>query len=345
MSLPAFTNVIKMMESLPIELQDRIVEHLQEYIDNIQEQVQWNKSLEKSQSQLLIDLQNSQLEDLLDFYILRGIDADFSKGYRSLITYALPTYTFCYHKLNPKGHEPFEYLDFAKSDLELNNSRGASNSLGNTKLAIHLTIEKILEIFGLNEAYGSKNFPKKLEIIKELEIFPTNIISLLNKKRNDVEHKYIAVNRDEVENYIEVAEFLLLASSPFLHNAVIGAKLGLENDNLCYEWKLEPESSELLQYVVKHNKYIDTDIGSIYYNFLQDQPKKLVKKIKISIANKSEWLPAISLFTYLTKRSTIKSFSNNNVYGYTISERNRGLFVFDNCFQENGEEDNQVPSE
>lgn len=143
-----------------------------------------------------------------------------------------------------------------------------------------MTIEKILEIFGLNEAYGSKNFPKKLEIIKELEIFPTNIISLLNKKRNDVEHKYIAVNRDEVENYIEVAEFLLLASSPFLHNAVIGAKLGLENDNLCYEWKLEPESSELLQYVVKHNKYIDTDIGSIYYNFLQDQPKKLVKKLK-----------------------------------------------------------------
>ncbi len=230
--------------------------------------------------------------------------------------------------------------------LKLNNSRGASNSLGNAKRAIHLTIEKILEIFGLNEAYVSKaetNFPNKLKIIKKLEIFPTNIISLLNKKRNDVEHKYIAVNRDEVENYIEVAEFLLLASSPFLHSAVIGAKVGLENDNLCYEWKLEPESSELLQYVVKPNKYIGTDIGSIYY-ISQDQPKKLVKKIKISKANESEWLPAISLFTYLTKRSTIKNFSNNNVYGYTISKYDRG-FVVDNCFQKYGKEDNQVPSE
>ena len=53
MSSAAITTVIKMMESLPIEVQDRIAEHLREYIDDLQDEIRWNESFQKTQSKLI----------------------------------------------------------------------------------------------------------------------------------------------------------------------------------------------------------------------------------------------------------------------------------------------------
>ena len=53
MSSTAITTVIKMMESLPIEVQDRIAEHLREYIDDLQDEIRWNESFQRTQSKLI----------------------------------------------------------------------------------------------------------------------------------------------------------------------------------------------------------------------------------------------------------------------------------------------------
>ncbi|MBN3895453.1 MULTISPECIES: hypothetical protein [unclassified Nostoc] len=53
MSSTAITTVIKMMESLPIEVQDRIAEHLREYIDDLQDEITWNESFQRTQSKLI----------------------------------------------------------------------------------------------------------------------------------------------------------------------------------------------------------------------------------------------------------------------------------------------------
>ncbi|MBD2525273.1 hypothetical protein [Nostoc sp. FACHB-133] len=53
MSSTAITTVIKMMESLPIEVQDRIAEHLREYIDDLQDEIIWNESFQRTQSKLI----------------------------------------------------------------------------------------------------------------------------------------------------------------------------------------------------------------------------------------------------------------------------------------------------
>ncbi|QHG18994.1 hypothetical protein [Nostoc sp. ATCC 53789] len=53
MSSAAITTVIKMMESLPIDVQDRIAEHLREYIDDLQDEIRWNESFQKTQSKLI----------------------------------------------------------------------------------------------------------------------------------------------------------------------------------------------------------------------------------------------------------------------------------------------------
>ncbi|MEH2176681.1 hypothetical protein [Nostoc sp.] len=53
MSSTAITTAIKMMESLPVEVQDRIAEHLREYIDDLQDEIRWNESFQRTQSKLI----------------------------------------------------------------------------------------------------------------------------------------------------------------------------------------------------------------------------------------------------------------------------------------------------
>ncbi len=42
-----------MLDTLPEGMQDRILEHMREYIADIREETQWNESFNKSQHQLM----------------------------------------------------------------------------------------------------------------------------------------------------------------------------------------------------------------------------------------------------------------------------------------------------
>ena len=53
MSSPAISTVIKMMESLPEDKQNELVEHLREYIQNLQEEAKWQNSFNKTQDKLI----------------------------------------------------------------------------------------------------------------------------------------------------------------------------------------------------------------------------------------------------------------------------------------------------
>lgn len=50
---PAVSTVIKMIESLPVNEQNHVVDHLQEYINNLQDELQWDKEFRESQEQLI----------------------------------------------------------------------------------------------------------------------------------------------------------------------------------------------------------------------------------------------------------------------------------------------------
>lgn len=62
MSSAAIATVVKIMESLPIEVQDRIVEHLREYIDELQDEIRWNNSFHRTQSKLVAAAQRAKQE-------------------------------------------------------------------------------------------------------------------------------------------------------------------------------------------------------------------------------------------------------------------------------------------
>lgn len=52
MASPTTATVIKMIESLPESLQQQVVERLREYIEDLQDELVWDSSFQKTQSQL-----------------------------------------------------------------------------------------------------------------------------------------------------------------------------------------------------------------------------------------------------------------------------------------------------
>ena len=52
-SSPQISTLVKIMESLPVSLQERVTDHLREYINDLQDEMKWDNSFAKSQSKLV----------------------------------------------------------------------------------------------------------------------------------------------------------------------------------------------------------------------------------------------------------------------------------------------------
>lgn len=49
----ATATMIKMLESVPDALQEQVVEHMRDYIDDISDEAKWKKSFSKTQDKLI----------------------------------------------------------------------------------------------------------------------------------------------------------------------------------------------------------------------------------------------------------------------------------------------------
>ena len=247
-----------------------------------------------------------KLERIKGQYILCNHDRNFALGKRVRLRYACEYIYARLMELNPGGIDPFEYLDFARLDTSGGDVRGAINALGHAKRAIHLTIDCFLEILGLAEAFRKSNFPTKLNVIQELEAFPTLILDNLNKKRNFVEHDYRRIDIDEVVEFIDITEMFLRLCYPFLKHMVIGIHVGLKGDTRDIDWVLNPETSQIKIYENLNSQSFDSPIGIIYYNFSEDKnDRRHVEIIDIGESNMQTWVPYLNTFIYCTKRAII----------------------------------------
>jgi glycerate-2-kinase len=53
MSSPAITTIVKMVESLPDELQEQVMEHVRAYISEIEEEKRWDESFKRTKNNLV----------------------------------------------------------------------------------------------------------------------------------------------------------------------------------------------------------------------------------------------------------------------------------------------------
>ena len=62
MSSTAITTVVKMLESLPIDIQDRVAEHLREYISDLQDEARGEESFQRKQESLVFAARRARQE-------------------------------------------------------------------------------------------------------------------------------------------------------------------------------------------------------------------------------------------------------------------------------------------
>lgn len=62
MSSTAIATVTKMIESLPPSLQDQVVDHLREYLEDLQDELRWDGLFKGTQSQLMAAARRARQE-------------------------------------------------------------------------------------------------------------------------------------------------------------------------------------------------------------------------------------------------------------------------------------------
>ncbi len=62
MASNAVTTVTQMMESLPEAMQDRVVEHLREYVAELQDELRWDIAFNNTQDQLVVAARRAKQE-------------------------------------------------------------------------------------------------------------------------------------------------------------------------------------------------------------------------------------------------------------------------------------------
>lgn len=53
MSSAAIATIVKMVESLPDELQEKVIEHIRDYIADLEDEKRWNTSFQRTQGNLV----------------------------------------------------------------------------------------------------------------------------------------------------------------------------------------------------------------------------------------------------------------------------------------------------
>lgn len=62
MSSPAIVTIVKMVESLPDELQAQVVEHVRAYLAEIEEEKRWDESFKRTKHNLVAAAQKAKAE-------------------------------------------------------------------------------------------------------------------------------------------------------------------------------------------------------------------------------------------------------------------------------------------
>ena len=62
MSTPTLTTILKMIEGLPETRQNQVVEHLREYIADLEDEDKWDKAFAKTQDKLVYKTRQAEIQ-------------------------------------------------------------------------------------------------------------------------------------------------------------------------------------------------------------------------------------------------------------------------------------------
>jgi len=218
---------------------------------------------------------------------------------------------------------PQHYLEFATNDLQDTTPRGRVNAFGNAKRALHFMIDSLLHQYGLFTHYKRSNFPTKLRLLDEIGILPITLMRNLNVERNLLEHEYAVPSRKRVEEAVDVAALILLATEKLSERIPNEMVVGWRSPSRHSVMRVDPFRGEITLHTLRapgkyrRSKGISYFSGSLR-NFLGSQLSEGItiaktpwKTIKLNRQSQSEWQPILSLFVSNQRKGRLHTTSVN----------------------------------
>jgi hypothetical protein len=218
---------------------------------------------------------------------------------------------------------PQHYLEFAIKDLEDKTSRGLVNAFSNVKRCLHFMIDSLLHQYGVFQHYKKTNFPTKLRLLDMLGIIPITLMKNLNVERNLLEHEYSLPSKRRVDEAVDVAKLILMATERITESLPTEVVAGWNNPRKHVVIQLEPNAGEIRMYGLKakgkyHKIQGMTCFKGPLRSFFGDKlskgvtlSKKPWRTIVIRKSTESEWQPILRELVNMQRKNNQRRSSIN----------------------------------
>ena len=262
-----------------------------------------NVGVTKCENAVMPTDEDEILDILDDFYYFRERTPGFALGPRADLVYAFASGRAVFSGVNATGPDPREYVEFARHDVGRGTSGGFINSLSNAKRSVHLSIQGFLQLHCLERLANKMNFPQLLELLDQLQAFPTRLVASLNRRRNVVEHEYSSVAENEARDFLDVAELFVTFCYRYFVGAVVSVYVGRCGSEECFEYALDPSAHEVVIQRVEAQNSLKSPHGIVHYNLSRTLPKNQLARIPLDKSHLNEWLPILNLLVYCTREA------------------------------------------
>lgn len=172
--------------------------------------------------------------------ILRGsVDLVDNPSTKEIVEFIENRKDYFYPSWEERKDTPFEitptqFLEFAKEEIREGIQEGYLNALSNIKRAIDCQLDLLLYVLGQYKKAKSKDwsFPTKIEFIRSIGLVAPEILTKINRKRNQLEHEYKYPGSEEVKDALDIGNLFLAYTSKFTKRRYLGFGIELSRGEL-----------------------------------------------------------------------------------------------------------------
>ena len=119
---------------------------------------------------------------------------------------------------------PKQFLEYAEKAIEEGGEAGYINALSNIKRTIDCQLDLLVYILGQFKKAKKENwkFPRKIEFMRTSGLVAPEILTKINRKRNELEHEYKCPATEEVKDALDIANLFLASTNRFVERKYLG---------------------------------------------------------------------------------------------------------------------------